>query len=162
VLINEDFGLFAQDQWQVRPNVTINYGLRWDAQLMADPVDPATTAYASFVNNPAFLSEGTIPDQLAEFQPRFGIAWDVKRTVKQSSAQTQAYYARNNMLSQADPSPPAGFRTRGGSRAVPVSFLGLFRCPHGRGSSRSCFRPAISSCSPPCSRRPITCPRSGR
>ena len=45
---------------------------------MAETVDPATTAYASFVNNPAFLSEGTIPDQLAQFQPRFGIAWDVK------------------------------------------------------------------------------------
>jgi hypothetical protein len=102
LLINEDLALFAQDQWQVRPNVTINYGLRWDAQLMADTVDPATTAYASLLNDPAFLSDGTIPDQWAEFQPRFGIAWDVKsngRTVVRANA--GLYYARNNMLSQA-------------------------------------------------------------
>ncbi len=75
---NEDLALFVQDQWIVRPNVTVNYGLRWDAQLMADTIDPATTAYAQFVNDPAFLSDGTIPDQTAQFQPRLGIAWDVK------------------------------------------------------------------------------------
>ena len=56
----------------------------------------------AFVNNPAFLSDGTIPDQLAQFQPRFGIAWDVKsnsQTVVRANA--GLYYARNNMLSQA-------------------------------------------------------------
>ena len=26
LLVNEDLALFAQDQWQVRPNVTLNYG----------------------------------------------------------------------------------------------------------------------------------------
>ena len=67
-----------QDQWIVRPNVTVNYGLRWDAQLMPETIDPATTAYAQFVNDPAFLSDGTIPDQTTQFQPRLGIAWDVK------------------------------------------------------------------------------------
>ena len=82
LLVNEDLALFAQDQWQVRPNLTLNYGLRWDAQLMAETVDPATTAYAAFVSNPAFLSEGTIPDQLAQFQPRFGLC--VGRQVKPS------------------------------------------------------------------------------
>ena len=77
-IANDDFALFAQDQWQIRPNLTLNYGLRWDAQLMPDTVDPSMTAYAPFVNNPAFLSDGTIPDQTTQFQPRVGIAWDVK------------------------------------------------------------------------------------
>jgi hypothetical protein len=119
LLINEDLALFAQDQWQVRPNVTINYGLRWDAQLMADTVDPATTAYASFVTNPSFLSEGTIPDQLAEFQPRFGIAWDVKsnsRTVVRANA--GLYYARNNMLSQAGSVTANGLQNQGAVRGL--------------------------------------------
>ena len=37
---NDEFSLFVQDQWQVRPNLTVNYGLRWDAQLMPETVDP--------------------------------------------------------------------------------------------------------------------------
>jgi Carboxypeptidase regulatory-like domain len=119
LLINEDLSLFAQDQWQVRPNVTLNYGVRWDAQLMADTVDPATTAYASFVKNPAFLSDGTIPNQLAEFQPRFGIAWDVKgnsRTVVRANA--GLYYARNNMLSQAGSVTANGLQNQGAVRGA--------------------------------------------
>jgi hypothetical protein len=119
LLVNEDLALFAQDQWQVRPNLTINYGLRWDAQLMADTVDPATTAYASLVNNPAFLSEGTIPDQLAQFQPRFGLSWDVKsngRTVIRANA--GLYYARNNMLSQAGSVTANGLQNQGAARGA--------------------------------------------
>ena len=119
-----DLSLFAQDQWQVRPNVTINYGLRWDAQLMADTVDPATTAYASFVKNPSFLSDGTIPNQLAEFQPRFGIAWDVKsnsRTVVRANA--GLYYARNNMLSQAGSVTANGLQNQGAVRGLTTGLV---------------------------------------
>ena len=119
VLVNEDLALFVQDQWQIRPNVTLNYGIRWDAQIMADTVDPATTAYASFVNNPAFLSDGTIPDQWAQFQPRFGIAWDVKsnsQTVIRANA--GLYYARNNMLSQAGSVTANGLQNQGAGRGT--------------------------------------------
>jgi hypothetical protein len=101
VISNEEFSLFIQDQWQVRSNVTLNYGLRWDAQLMPETVDPATTAYGAFLKDPTFPSDGTIPDQWKQFQPRAGIAWDVKnngRSVVRAS--TGVYYARQNMLSQ--------------------------------------------------------------
>jgi hypothetical protein len=119
LLVNEDLALYAQDQWQVRPNITLNYGLRWDAQLMADTVDPATTAYASLVNNPAFLSEGTIPNQTAEFQPRFGVAWDVQsnsQTIVRANA--GLYYARNNMLSQAGSVTANGLQNQGAARGL--------------------------------------------
>ncbi len=98
---NEEFSIFAQDQWQPLANLTVNYGLRWDAQLMPETVDPRTTVYGAFLSDPAFPSDGTIPDQWAMFQPRGGVAWDIKgngRSVVRGSA--GVYSARQNMLSQ--------------------------------------------------------------
>jgi len=98
---NDEFSLFIQDRWQAAHGVTIDYGLRWDAQKMPATVDPTTTAFARFLNNPGFPSDGTIPSQWKEFQPRGGIAWDVNqdgKTVVRGSA--GIYYARQNMLSQ--------------------------------------------------------------
>ena len=100
-ITNNEFSLFAQDSWQVRPNLTLNYGLRWDAQTMPETVDPRTTAYGAFLNDPAFPSDGTIPSQWAMWQPRVGAAWDVRgngRSVLRAS--WGVYYARQNMLSQ--------------------------------------------------------------
>ncbi len=98
---NDEFAFFVQDTWKVTPNLTLNYGLRWEAQLMPETVDPTTTAYASILSDPAFPSDGDIPDQVAQFQPRLGFAWDVKgdaRSVLRGNA--GIYYARQNMLSQ--------------------------------------------------------------
>ncbi len=100
-IANEEFSLFVQDQWRVRPNITVNVGLRWDAQLMPETVDPRTTAYGRFLSDPNFPSDGTIPDQWKMFQPRFGAAWDLKgngQSVVRMSA--GIYSARQNMLSQ--------------------------------------------------------------
>ena len=88
-------------QWQPRSNLTINYGIRWDAQVMPETVDAATTAYAAFLNDPAFPSDGTIPSQWWMWQPRVGVAWDVRRDGKSLvRASWGVYYARQNMLSQ--------------------------------------------------------------
>jgi Carboxypeptidase regulatory-like domain/TonB dependent receptor len=50
---NPNFGLFVQDEWRVRPDFTINAGLRFDAQFLPDPIETDT-------NN---------------FSPRLGIVW---------------------------------------------------------------------------------------
>jgi hypothetical protein len=100
-ITNEELALFVQDQWQPGHGLTLNYGLRWDAQKMPATVDPKTTAYASFLSDPRFPSDGTIPDQWKEFQPRGGFAWDVNQNGKSVlRASAGIYYARQNMLSQ--------------------------------------------------------------
>jgi hypothetical protein len=50
---NPNLGFFAQDEWRLRPRLTINAGLRYDAQWLPDPIKTDT-------NNIA---------------PRLGIAW---------------------------------------------------------------------------------------
>jgi hypothetical protein len=98
---NEELALFVQDKWQAGHGLTVDFGFRWDAQLMPATVDPATTAFARFLNDPRFPSDGTIPDQLMQFQPRGGFAWDIAqdgKSVLRGSA--GIYYARQNMLSQ--------------------------------------------------------------
>jgi len=68
---------------------------------MPETVDPTTTAYARFLGDPRFPSDGTIPDQWSMWQPRAGFAWDLKgngKSVLRGSA--GVYYARQNMLSQ--------------------------------------------------------------
>jgi hypothetical protein len=99
---NEDIAFFAQDSWKVRPNFTLNYGLRYEAQLLPEPVvPPQNTAYGIFLNDPRFPSDGTLPDQKNQWQPRVGFAWDISKQGKSViRASSGIYYARQNMLSQ--------------------------------------------------------------
>ena len=99
---NDDYALFIQDKWQIRSNLTFNYGLRWEAQIFPDPtVAPAQTAYGIFLNDPRFPSDGTLHSPKKEFQPRVGVAWDIGsngRSVLRASY--GIFYGRQNMLSQ--------------------------------------------------------------
>ena len=101
-ITNEDFALFAQDKWQIRPNFTLNFGLRWEAQIFPDPVvPPSETAYGLFLDDPRFPSDGTLPSDTKMVQPRVGFAWDVASNGKSVlRASFGIYNARQNMLSQ--------------------------------------------------------------
>jgi len=99
---NEDYGLFVQDKWQVRPNFTLNYGLRWEAQIFPKIlVPPSQTVYGQFLNDPNFPSDGTLHSPKKEFQPRVGLAWDIGGKGKSVfRASYGIFYGRQNMLSQ--------------------------------------------------------------
>src|SRR5256885_1403081 len=99
---NENYAIFLQDKWQIRPNFTLNYGLRWEAQIFPDPViEPSKTAYAVNLADPRFPSDGKIPNASKMFQPRIGFAWDVKNNQKSVvRASWGIYNAQLNMLTQ--------------------------------------------------------------
>ena len=100
----KDLALFIQDSWKASTNLTVDYGLRWEAQIEPDPITPPnqvffkdligrtiTNSQGSFT----FPSDGTIPSDKKMFQPRLGIAWDVAGnglTVMRASS--GLYYAR--------------------------------------------------------------------
>ena len=104
VIPQNDIALFVQDNWKATPNLTVNYGLRWEAQKEPDPITPPSQVFfADFigrtVTNPtgtyAFPSNGKIPSDWKMFQPRLGMAWDMKGTgTDVVRAAAGLYYAR--------------------------------------------------------------------
>jgi hypothetical protein len=101
-ITNEDYALYVQDSWKIKPNLTFDYGLRWEAQIFPKPViDPSKTAYGPLLSDPRFPSDGTLHSPKNEFQPRVGFAWDVRGNGKSVlRGNFGVYYARQNMLSQ--------------------------------------------------------------
>jgi len=126
---NEDLALFAQDRWQLRPNFSFNYGLRWEAQIFPEPVvPPSQTVYASLLTNPNFPSDGTLHSPKKEFQPRLGFAWDLSgqgKSVLRGSA--GIFYGRQNMLSQV------GSITDNGVQQFGIACGSSFGCSNGQG-----------------------------
>jgi hypothetical protein len=92
-----EMGLFAQDSWRIRPNLTLNYGLRWEVQLSVIPRNDnlsITTVEDLFgVSGPGNLfkpnATGGRPTQFSQFKegdkafntdysnfaPSLGFAW---------------------------------------------------------------------------------------
>jgi outer membrane receptor for ferrienterochelin and colicin len=124
---NEDFALFAQDRWQITSNFTLNYGLRWEAQIFPEPVVPASqTVYAPLLTNPNFPSDGTLHSAKKEFQPRLGFAWDLSGQGKSVlRAHAGIYYGRQNMLSQV------GSITDNGVQQFGIACASSFGCSNG-------------------------------
>lgn len=69
-------GVYVQDNWQAKRNLTFNLGFRWEGQFQPDPITaPQNTRYGQFLNDPRFPSDGTIPDSTDGYQPRFGVSY---------------------------------------------------------------------------------------
>lgn len=126
---NEDLALFIQDKWQVRPNFTLNFGLRWEAQIFPEPVVPPTqTVYASLLSNPSFPSDGTLHSPKKQFQPRLGFSWDISNQGKSVlRAHAGIFYGRQNMLSQV------GSITDNGVQQFGIACGSSFGCSNGQG-----------------------------
>ena len=114
-MANQNYALFIQDKWQIRPGFTLNYGLRWEAQILAQPVIPVSkTAYGVNITNPSFPSNGTLPNQKKMFQPRVGFAWDLFNNSKSVlRASFGIYNGNQNMLTQVGPITTNGFQLQG-------------------------------------------------
>ena len=139
---NEDYSLFAQDKWQFRPNLTLSYGLRWEAQIFPEvTVAPSATAFGFALSDPRFPSDGTLHSPKKEFQPRVGFAWDASKNGKSVLRGSYGiYYARQNMLSQV------GSITTNGVQQQTIAG-GLFANPFVRPTWPGLVTPTAGSCS---------------
>src|SRR6266700_4155591 len=110
-ITQNEFALYLQDTWKPSAKLTLNYGLRWEAQVEPDPITPpaqvffapwigqtVTNAQGSFT----FPSGGTIPSDKKMWQPRLGIAWDPNADGRQVfRVNAGLYYARIPALNLA-------------------------------------------------------------
>ena len=91
-------GLYGQDSWRVRPNLTLNYGVRWDViepwrekynQLQTLVLGEQSAVYPGAPAGLVFPGDPGIPSTLAptrygNFAPRAGVAWSpgAKTTIR--------------------------------------------------------------------------------
>jgi Carboxypeptidase regulatory-like domain len=74
-------GLYAQDEWQVRRNFKLSYGLRVDVSSFGntafDNPDADALTFRDAAGNPVQYNTGKLPDAKLLWSPRVGFNWDV-------------------------------------------------------------------------------------
>ncbi len=77
-----EIGVFVQDKWRVKPNITLTYGIRIDVPTFEDKFDTNDSLKALTFRNGIKIDVGQAPPTKALFSPRLGFNWDVKNDKK--------------------------------------------------------------------------------
>ena len=116
-----EVGIFAQDVWKVRPNLSITYGLRWEyygvpfeihnnlSNLFTDPSQPVPANGFIFQTVGPGTGRQLYKDYYHNFEPRLGFAWDPFRDGRTSIRGGIGIFSDRvygNLVSDARGNPP--------------------------------------------------------
>jgi Carboxypeptidase regulatory-like domain len=88
---NKPVAWFAQDSWKIRPNITLNYGVRYDYEItdqiapvgFLDPLSGINLAASDILAAQDALNvQQGFPRDKNNFAPRVAVAWDVRNNAK--------------------------------------------------------------------------------
>lgn len=121
----KELAFFVLDTWRITPRFTLTAGFRWEGYLNPEP-ETNNASLLNRVQNIAFpigrrVDPTKIPDNLRQYMPRVGLAWDPwgnSKTVIRASA--GIYYARTPLLLYAG--PLNNFRDPAGDLTVQLPF----------------------------------------
>jgi hypothetical protein len=121
----DELAFFAQDSWKLTPNFTLNYGLRWEGAFHPTPEannDVILGALQGFTFPSGRQVDATqIPDDLGQWSPRLGFAWDPSGTGDTVvRGYTGLYHARTPSLVWA--APMNNFRVPPGDLSIQLPF----------------------------------------
>ena len=128
-------GLYGQDTWRMSPNMTINYGVRWepwfpqqhqqgqiynfDAERFRagtrSQVYPQAPPGLHYPGDPGFPSKAGMDPKWLSFQPRVGIAWDPVgdgRTSVRAGYGMNSNFIAGEFYFDAGSAPPFGLEQR--------------------------------------------------
>jgi hypothetical protein len=117
------FGLYIQDDARLRPNLTVNVGLRWQMTTVPTEINGKITNLRNLTDalphegGPLFRN-----NTKRDFEPRVGFAWDPFRTGKTSVRGGFGFYDQLN---------PAGFFENAFASSWPLSLTGSSATPPG-------------------------------
>ena len=117
---NNNFGFFGQDEFRLRPNLTVTAGLRWE---YIGPLGEKHNLLSNFdsSNNLVQVGSPTLPNvykrDLNNFAPRLGISWSPRRStvVRAGYGFYYDYTPQNNLI--------ANFTNSAGIATNPVPSL---------------------------------------
>ena len=77
------FGVYLQDDWRARPNLTLNLGLRYEMSTVISETSSKLANLRNIADATAHLGNPFFNNPtLKDFEPRFGFAWDPLRNGK--------------------------------------------------------------------------------
>ncbi len=94
-------GFYVQDDWRLKPRVTVNLGLRYEFMSSVVASDGLNVGLPSpLTDTTTVIGRQFAPFSKLHFQPRVGIAWDVRGDGKTSVRSGFGIYYDFNMTNQ--------------------------------------------------------------